>query len=72
MSDLHRRLFGPHCHAERVALEQANQELIDAMYEASSLGKQTRRLLQAEHAVKWSELAYYSVLGPLTDDWKKA
>lgn len=71
MSELHRRLFRPHCHAERVALEEANQELIEAMYEASSLGGPTRRLLQAEQAVKWAELSYYSVLGPLDDDATK-
>lgn len=70
MNDLHRKLFGPHCHAERVALEEANQELIEAMYEASTLARQTRRLLQAEQAVKWAELSYYSVLGPLDDEGK--
>lgn len=47
---------------EAAALARANEELAEAMLEASALGKQTRRQLQAEQKVKEAEFVYYSSL----------
>ena len=47
---------------EAAALTQANEELAEAMLEASALGRQTRRQLQAEQKVKEAEFVYYSSL----------
>ena len=47
---------------EAAALALANEELAEAMLEASALGRQTRRQLQAEQKVREAEFAYYSSL----------
>ena len=47
---------------EAAALALANEELAEAMLEASALGRQTRRQLQAEQKVKEAEFVYYSSL----------
>ena len=47
---------------EAAALALANEALLAAMLEASALGQQTMRQLQAEQKVKEAEFVYYSSL----------